>query len=167
MKLRVLWILVAAVLPETLRGDTLEGVVQVVGARVNAKVLLTSPKEPNGPHLCPGEIAKRVRKIPSMTVKAEGKWVNNDNQEKRCFHADSFIVTKGSSGRPVYVGILEKSQVEFVLKRDGGLPKISLVEVPEGLKKMVGKRVVLDLKELDIPTARVPAQRVVFYAEHP
>ncbi len=145
--------------------ESVEGVVQVVGARVNAKILLTAPKENSGPNLCAGDLAKRVKKVPAMTVKVIGTWKNEG--DKRCFQGDSFTITKGTSGRPAFTGILEKNASQFILKRESGAGDIALYEVPEGMKKLQGKRVVLDLKELDNPTSKSPAQRVVFYAEHP
>ncbi len=161
-----LFLIALLFVPQLSFAEDLEGVVQVVGARINVKVMLTKPKEDKGPHLCAGDIAKKVRKIPAMMVKVQGVWQDGKKIEDRCFKADSFVVTKATSGRKAYVGVFEKSEAKFLLKTPDKTA-VELVEVPEGLKKLVGKNVILDLKELDIPTAKEPVQRVVFYAEHP
>jgi hypothetical protein len=144
--------------------EDLEGVVLTVGTAVNREVMLTPPKTDKGPHLCASETMKRVGKLSGMTVRANGDWKGDG--AKKCFEASDFTVVKTSSGRDAVVGTLEAKDGGFAIGAANG-QTYTLAEVPGGLKKLVGQKVILDLKPLAGSTGAAGKYVVVSYGSHP
>ena len=146
-------------------GDSeIEGLVRVKGTSYTVKVHLTEKDNYKGHLLCSGEKARRIAKLSALTVKASGTWKSEGT--KRCFAVASFTVTKMASGRLAVVGLLEKSVNVFQINADHGT-SYRFDSVPDGLREMVGQRVILDVKTLGSRTNAEPSQRIVSYAKYP
>lgn len=147
--------------------DDVEGLVRVVGSAVNAKVILTPEKEYTGPALCRDEQSRKVGRLGGMIVKATGEMQQiGKDATKKCLKVQSFTVTKMANGRDAVVGTLSKKDAVFVITTEAG-KVYPLTELPDGLKGLDGKRVVVDLKTMESPGAKESASKVVSYAEMP
>lgn len=147
--------------------EDIEGVVRVSGSSINQKVLLSEASTFVGPTLCYGDVAKRVGRLTGMTVKASGEWqISKKSGEKTCIEAKSFVVTKVPNGRTAVVGTLGEKDGAFTLTGDDG-KETTLADVPDGMRKLAGKKVILDLKAMENPAAKEVPAKVVSYSEFP
>lgn len=166
MKARMLLVTGALLFAPAALGESLEGVVRTVGSALNQKVLVTPGSDFSGPQLCRDEEAKKISRLTSFTVKVDGAWKMTKEGKQDCFDAATYTVTKTLNGRPALVGVLSKEGSGFVVTATDG-SKHPLTEVPEGMKSMVGKKVILDLKPMDNPALKEAASKVVTYSEMP
>ena len=91
-----------------------------------------------------------------LVVKVTGDWQIKKNGDKKCFRPTDFKVLKMASGREPLVGLLAvKDGVYTVALEDHKI--IAISDVPPGLKKLVGQKVIVDVKSLD-GAAAVPLQ---------
>lgn len=147
--------------------DELVGHVLVVGSSINMRVQLTTKGEAVGPALCPNEIAKKIRKLLRLEVSVSGDWkMKKDGTTKDCLWAEDFKILRHSSGRPPFIGILEEEGSHFVIKGDDGKSS-KLSGITSGLKKLKGKKLILDLKPMDAPGQKDVSFKVVSYSEYP
>lgn len=142
----------------------IEGVVRVVGPAATAEVLLDPGSGNTGPTVCTSDLSKRIGKLTNYTVKVKGQWRLHKGK-KRCVVADDFAVTRAPSGRDAVIGILSEQNGSFALAAGDGKTH-ALANVPDGLKKLTGKKVILDLKSTDNPTVK-DEFKIVIYAEFP
>jgi hypothetical protein len=142
--------------------EDVTGIVRVVGSSINSEVLVGD----GGPNLCRNDVAKRMRRLTAMTATVSGDWQTKPNGDKKCFAATGFTVTKVSSGRDAVVGKLEQRSGAYVVTTDDGKAH-ALASAPDGLKKLVGQKVILDLKGMDSPAAKEATFNVVTYAAFP
>lgn len=149
-----------------LLADELTGHVLVVGSSVNMKVQLTEKSGSAGPSLCKNDVAAKVRKLLRLEVQVSGSWQLNKDGGKDCFAATGFKILRHSSGRAPFVGMLNEEGAHYVIKTEDG--KVSrLSEISSGLKKLKGRRVILDLKPMDAPGQKDVSFKVVAYSEYP
>ena len=146
--------------------EDIEGIVHVVGSAVSQKVILTEVSKGDGPAICHGDVGKRISHLTGMTVKATGDWLTNKSGEKYCVDVKDFVVLKLANGRMAVVGTLGERNGAFQVLGDNGKAR-SLVDVPDGLKKLSGKKVILDLKVIESPAAHEVPAKVVSYSEYP
>mgnify|MGYP006289596337 CR=1 FL=1 len=144
--------------------DEIEGVVRVVGPAATSELLLDPGSGAKGPSVCKSDLSKRISKLTNYTVKVKGAW-NLHKGKKRCVSPDTFTVTRAPSGRDAIVGILTEQSGSFTLAGNDGKTHV-LADVPDGLKKLTGKKVILDLKSTDNPAAK-DEFKIVIYSEFP
>ena len=144
--------------------DEIEGLVRVKGTSYTVKVQLTKKDEYKGHLLCSGETTRRIAKLSSFLVKASGAWTREG--KAKCFSVANFTVTKTASGRLAVVGTIEKTQNLFQINADHGV-SYRFDNIPEGLRELVGHRVILDVKTLGSRTDSEPSHRIVSYAKYP
>lgn len=146
--------------------EELTGHVLVVGSSVNMKVQLTEKNGSTGPSLCKNDVASKVKKLLRLEVRVSGNWQMNKDGGKDCFMASAFQILRHSSGRAPFIGMLIEDGANFVIKSDDG--KVSrLSEITAGLKKLKGRKVILDLKPMDAPGQKTASFKVVAYSEYP
>ncbi len=146
--------------------EDLEGTVTASGSGVNSRVFLAPAGAAEGPDLCASDVTKKVRRLGAMVVRASGAWKLSKKGEKSCFAATTFTVLKTSTGRDAAIGLLGRQGAGFVLTGDDG-KSLALDDVPGGLKKLEGHKVILDLKAMEGPSGKGAPYKVVSYAEHP
>jgi hypothetical protein len=150
----------------TARAEDVQGTVRVVGPAAVQKVILTEAGRNDGTAVCRNEVGKRVGRLTGMTVKVTGAWHLNKAGEKTCVDATDFTVLNLPNGRTAVVGTLGEKDGGFAVSADDGKVH-SLVDVPDGLKKLSGKKVILDLKVIESPAATSVPAKVVSYSEFP
>lgn len=143
----------------------IEGVVRVVGPAATAEVQLDPGSGNTGPVVCASDTSKRIGKLTGYTVSVRGIWQFKKNK-KQCLVPDDFAVKKASSGRPVVVGTLVQSRGLYSIDGVDG-KKHPLSEIPSGLKKLDGKKVILDLKPLENLATKQESYKVVTYSAFP
>ena len=149
------------------RADDVEGVARFVGSSVQSKLILEPADKSPYLTVCRGDIAKRIGRLSGMTFRVSGAWQLDKDGSKRCLEASSFVVTKMTNGRDAVVGVLSDKGGQFQVTSDDGKANM-LADAPDGLKKLVGKKVILDLRTIESPSAtRESASKVVSYAEFP
>lgn len=147
-------------------GQKLEGQVRVYGTVAESRVVLTAPGEIKGPRLCSGDTAKRMVALESMTVAVTGEWKSGEGKAK-CFDPVGLKILKTSLGHDAVVGKLDKNaDGSFQVTGDDGKPLV-LGDVPDGLRKLSGKTVILDVKPLASPTTKTPGYKTISYMEMP
>ncbi len=144
--------------------NEVSGIVKVVGSAYNAKTVLTNSDGKEQKSLCRDETGKKINRLSGMTVTAAGTW-DNKNQNDPCFPVSSFQIDKTTSGRKPLVGTLTKAGADFVLIDDDGA-KHPLERVSSGLKEMLGRKVIVDVKPL-AKAAGAQSWKVVSYSEYP
>jgi hypothetical protein len=144
--------------------ESISGLIKVVGSAYNAKVVLTDLDGKNQQDLCRDESGKKIGRLSGMTITASGKWDAKDPKE-RCFAASFFEIDKASSGRKPLVGTLNQKGTDFVLDTGDG-QQHTLDGLSSGLKGMVGKKVIVDVKQLK-GAQGVESSKVVSYSEYP
>lgn len=146
--------------------EDVEGLVKAAGSAATARTFLTPDGSETGTQLCSGDIAKGLRRLGGMTVKVSGDWKMDKKGEKSCFEPTEFAILKVTSGREAIVGMLSQKDGAYVVTGPDGKVH-ALGDVPGGLKKLDGQKVILDIKPLNSPTAKEAAFKVVTYAAHP
>jgi copper chaperone CopZ len=145
--------------------DEIEGVVRVVGPSATAEIQLDPGSGNKGPAVCRGDVAKRIGKLTGYTVKVKGPWQLRKGK-KQCVTPDEFTVTKASSGRAAIVGTLSQTSGSYTLASvDGKTHPLS--DIPSGLKKLDGKKVIVDLKPSENPATKEATYKVVTYSAFP
>lgn len=144
--------------------EGVEGVVKVVGSALARKVMINTTDGAKY-RLCDNDIAKKVSRLTGMTVQVSGDWQLR-NEEKYCLTANVFSVKKVSSGRDALVGILVHTDGGYEVKGDSGKVHV-FSQVPDGLKKLVDKKVIIDMKPMNTPAAQGTAYSVVTYSLYP
>ncbi len=166
MHTKILGFMLGLVLAPSALAEDVEGVVRLVGSAIEQRTILAEAAGGNGPTVCRGDVQKRIGRLTGMTVRVSGEWQLGKDGAKKCVDASAFTVKKLSNGREAVVGTLAEKGGVFQVTADDGNMK-ALAEVPDGLKKLSGKKVILDLKTVDSPTAKEPTSKVVSYAELP
>ncbi len=142
--------------------DQMQGLVRVTGNAPFKQVTLTKPSEFVGTMLCPGDKAKRIMNLESLVVKV---WGNpKEIGAVKCFDIGSFTALKTPAGNDAIVGSLQEKEGAVVLIAEDGRT-MKLANVPDGLRNMLGKKVVIDVKPQSTLTSG-PFQ-AVYYAEFP
>jgi hypothetical protein len=153
---------------EQVLADQVQGLIRLSGTAVAKQVAITKETEFSGTNLCPGDKAKRLIALESMIVKV---WGNTREQNgSKCFDVGSFSVLKTPAGREAIVGTLTQHDGVFQITTDDGR-SMRLVSVPDGLKAMAGKKVIVDLKSVEAPESTqeltTSGFKAVYYAEFP
>ena len=143
-----------------LHGSEIEGVVRALGSAANAQIFLTQNRK-KGEAVCQNATSKLIGRLVGMTIKGQGQW-QGENQRK-CFSLESFEVTKVSSGRQAWVGVLQHKNGSFYLKQGDGVSH-DLGSIPDGLKSMIGEKVILDRKIIGSQTSN---WRIVTFSRYP
>lgn len=164
---KVILLLILPLFSRTVIADELVGHVLVVGSSINMRVELTAKGQSTGPALCSNEVAKRIRKLLRLEVSVTGDWrMKKDGKTKDCLWAEDFKILRHSSGRPPFIGLLQDEGSHFVIKGDDGKSS-KLSGISSGLKKLKGKKLILDLKPMDAPGQKDVSFKVVSYSEYP
>lgn len=144
--------------------EDVEGVVKVMGSALARKVMINASDNAKY-RLCDNEVAKKVSRLTGMTVRVSGDWQVRKN-ENYCLTANLFAVKKVSSGRDALVGVLVHTDDGYEVKSDGGKVHV-FRQVPDGLKKLVDKKVIIDMKPMNSPAAQGSSYSVVTYSLYP
>jgi hypothetical protein len=143
--------------------EPIEGVVRLVGSGANATTVISDSKGVELVSLCKGKSAEQLASIAGMTVAAE---VDGSQVAANCRQLTSFSVVKTGSGRPAFVGTLKETKEGFALDSDDGQSR-PLQTVPKGLRKLIGKKVIVDLRSMSSPALKNESWKVVSYAPFP
>jgi hypothetical protein len=143
--------------------EPIEGVVRLVGSGANATTVISDPKGVELVTLCKGKPAEQLAAIAGMTVAAD---VAGNQVAANCRQLTSFSVIKTGSGRPAFVGTLKETKEGFALDSDDGQSR-PLQTVPKGLRKLIGKKVIVDLRSMSSPALKNESWKVVSYAPFP
>ena len=128
--------------------------------------LVTNPKEKEGPKLCASDLEMSIRHLTGLTVRVTGQWRLSKAGDKECFEAQDFTILSCSSGRSPVVGLLVREGDYFkVIRVDGS--EVQLKDLPDGLKSMIGRKVILDIKAMSSTTVVDAAKVVVEYRLYP
>ena len=146
--------------------EEFEGAIRNSGSSVNQTVELVSDQGKTTQKLCLDAGASRVKKLTGLTIRVTGDWKLNKAGEKQCLELKSFKIVKHTSGRVPLVGVLEQENGVYVVAGEDG-KKQPLGEVSSGLKRLAGKKVILDVKPLDVSGDKSAALKVVTYGEYP
>jgi hypothetical protein len=144
--------------------EKIEGVVRVAGGGLSQEIQLLGEGDEKSTVLCENDLVFRIKKLAAMTIQVNGSWVQLKQSPKKCFSASEFRVLKHISGREALVGILSKSKNTYAVKGDDGKDHL-ISEVPAGLAKLEGKKVILDV--MSITTSSKKSLKVVSYGEYP
>jgi hypothetical protein len=147
-------------------GEELEGQIRNSGSGANQQVELVGNQGKTAQKLCGDDGATRVKRLTGMTLKVTGEWKLNKAGERQCLALTGFTIVKHTSGRSPLVGVLQNENGVYVVAGEDGKKKV-LGEVSSGLKKLAGKRVILDVKPLDASTDKSAVLKVVTYGEYP
>jgi len=153
--------------------NSLTGIIRVVGSAYNSKVVISkeSGSDQGQTSFCKGEVAKKLGRLSGMTLKVTGSWVERNigrgkkARTKRCFFVSQFTIEKGSNGRKPLVGVLSKIDSSYQVKTEDGTSH-NLERVTTGLKELVGKKVIVDVKPLSGATGE-KSWKVVSYSAYP
>ena len=154
----------AVLISQTGFADQLSGLVRVSGSAPFRQVTITKETEFSGPSVCPGDQAKRLVALESMVIKVWGTHQNKNGTE--CFDVGSFSVVKTPAGRPAVVGVLRKINEKYQLVTEGG-KTLNIVDMPDALKNLGDKKVILDLKAVEAEGLVASGYSTVYYAEFP
>jgi hypothetical protein len=142
--------------------DQLSGLVRITATGPFKQVTLTRPNEFSGTMLCPGDKAKRIMTLESLVVKVWGS--SKEIGSVKCFEIGSFTVLKTPSGKDAVVGVIQQKGGVFQITTEDSRV-LKLVDVPDSLKDLVGKKVIADLRSDANLTAGVA--QAVYYSEFP
>ena len=132
--------------------DQIEGVVRAAGRPLEPQTMITPESDDLGPELCDSVLVQRIRRLTPLVVKVIGHWQTKKNGDKKCFIPTEFKVLRMASGREPLVGLLAlKDGVYTVALDDHKIIEIS--DVPSGLKKLVGQKVIVDVKTPEVAAA--------------
>ena len=146
--------------------EDFEGIVRLVGSAYSATTTLTDASGKQAVNFCTDDESRRLSRLTGMTVKASGDWQEATKNKVRCVKLTAFEVLKASSGRDAVVGVLSQEGADFaVTTGDGSKRKLS--RVPKGLRKMLGKKVIIDVKPMGSPSTKSESWKVVTYAPYP
>jgi hypothetical protein len=143
------------------------GVVRMLGSAMNMTVTLSNRDgDVKNIPLCRNGLDKRIGRLGGMTVEAHGHWeLEAQTSTGNCFAADTFIVTKTTTGGHPVVGMLSHKGDDYILTTDDG--KIhKLNKISKGLISLAGKKVIVDLRPLSDPKEQME-YKVVTYSEYP
>ncbi|MEZ4743598.1 MAG: hypothetical protein R3B45_14330 [Bdellovibrionota bacterium] len=149
----------------------IEGHIKVVGSAYNARSVLIKEEDGNKQqyNFCKDSISKKIGQLSGMMLTVKGHWKEYkgkaSKKSKKCFLAQSFQIKEMSSGRKPLVGILNKDASHYSLTDEDGSAH-RLDKLTDGLKKLVGKKVIIDVKMLGNGTGG-SSYRVVSYALYP
>ena len=159
-------VMLAGGVPFQALGETLEGIVHVAGNALSTEVLLTEKGSYKGPNLCRTAEAKRIGQIAGMRVRVGGSWQLRSDGSKRCFEPQSFKVLRTTRGQKPVVGVLSKHKGSYVITEAAGkVHRFS--QIPEGLKRLTGEKVILEVSPLNHPASNEAAAQVVSYTPFP
>ena len=147
--------------------DEVQGLVRITGNAAAQTVMVTPPGEFKGPEICRGDGAARVSHLESMVVKVTGDWKNPPDVINKCLEPKDIDVQKTTLGHDATVGqlVADKSGSYAVKGTDGKTTPLG--EIPDGLKKLVGKKVILDLHQMPNPALKDAGSVVTSYSEFP
>lgn len=169
MKFRLLtsgmYLMVLTACTPTVYGQSgaLEGKLRSTGSEGNT-VATVQTADGKSQDLCSGAVSKRIARLSGMKVRVQGAVKGGKGE---CFEATEFTVTDTGSGREALVGTLGEDSGGFYVQKDDGSRR-ALDKVPPGLRKYVGKKVIIDVKPVDgNKEADSRSLRVVTYSEFP
>jgi hypothetical protein len=154
------------VLAAQARAEDLSGVIVVAGPEASAATMLAPPQDTQGPTLCPSDNVRRLRHLSGMTAATKGGWQLSPAGQKTCFDVTEFTITKLASGRDAVVGVLKRHGAGFDIVGDGG-KVLFLSEITDGLRKLEGLKVIVELRPSQGPTAHEATFKVVSFALFP
>lgn len=157
----VAFVLAAIVTPPEASARNVEGVVKVVGSVVNARVILMPSGGGKPTTLCTDATGQCIRKLAGMTLKV----AVTPQAEGKCLKAQEFSVLKTTSGRAAIVGVLRQQQGATFVEEGSG-KKHPIARMTPGLREIIGKKAIFDLKANATGSSAV-GHRVVSYALHP
>lgn len=143
-----------------------EGLVRVSGSGLNTETVLTPEKEFQGTKLCGSDLERRMHHLAALVVHVTGDWQLNRRGEKRCLDVKDFKVLRMTSGRDAVIGMFSTKDGAFLVTGDDG-KAITLKDVPDGMKKLDGQKIIVDLKPVENPVAKETSQVVVTYQPFP
>jgi len=146
--------------------EEFEGQIRNSGSSVNQIVELVGDQGKNIQKLCFDEGAIRIKKLTGMTLRVNGEWKLNKAGQRQCLQLKSFTIVKHTSGRTPVVGVLQNDNGVYQVAGEDG-KKQTLGEVSSGLKRLTGKKVILDVKPLDASGDKSAVLKVVTYGEYP
>ena len=151
-------------------GEAVEGVVQIQGSALKSITFVasgvSSGDKKEGPRLCSSAEEQRIRHLTDLTVRVNGEWRVAKTGEKECFDARDYTVLKASSGREALTGMLSRSETGYVLESADGR-RLVFQDIPDGLKGLVGSKVVVDVKSIASRQAAEATKVVVSYRPLP
>ena len=148
------------------KAESLEGIVRNSGSGVNQVVEVVVGKAVIGDRLCPGEVSARVKKLSGMTLEFSGDWKIGKSGDRQCFEVKAFNIKRHLSGRPPLVGVLRDDAGTFSIVTEDGKQHL-LGNASSGLKKLKGKKVILDIKPFDASGEQESTLKVISYAPYP
>jgi hypothetical protein len=148
------------------RSESLEGIVRNSGSGVNQVVEVVVAKATNGDRLCPGEVSARIKKLSGMTLEISGDWKIGKSGDRQCFEVQGFHIKRHLSGRPPLVGTLKDDAGTYAVVTEDGKKHV-LGDASSGLKKLAGKKVILDIKSFDATGEQSSNLKVISYAAYP
>jgi len=142
----------------------IQGIVRVAGSGLSQEIQILQGENDKPSVLCPNDVAGRVKMLSAMTVQVSGIWKLDKQGQRSCLDSSEFRVLKHISGREPFVGIFLKGKDGFFIKSEDGREHL-IPEVPKGLGKMEGKKVIIDGKFMTTSNRKV--LKVVSYGEYP
>ena len=149
---------------EIARGDEISGILKILGTNVNAEVNLTNTNTKEASPLCRGPFSTRMGRLTGMTVKISGTWIER-NSKQRCLDGVEVAILTTGSGRKPIVGILHAESGHFsIVDKDSTTHKLE--KIPPGLKKLLGRAVIVDVKSIEaLKSGATTSWRVISYSE--
>lgn len=146
--------------------EEIEGVIRNSGSGVNQMVEVVPGKATGGQRLCTHEGALHVKKLSGMTLQITGDWKMDKAGKRQCFAPSAFKIRRHISGRPPLVGVVNVEEAVFVLTDEDGKKHV-LGEVSAGLRKLAGKKVILDVKPIVASSQQESLLKVISYSTYP
>ena len=146
--------------------EEIAGAVRLFGSALQSQTLVVSAQEQAEIRLCPSETEQRIRHLTDLRVVVTGTWQLTKQGERDCFVPKAFSVTKVASGRDAIVGVLSRQGDYYAVKADDGR-ETKLMTVPDGLRSLVGQRVILDVRSMGSSLAVDAPKVVVSYQSSP
>jgi hypothetical protein len=145
-------------------GETVKGRVRNSGVGIVQSVHLIDEETASDRSLCAGDVSGKVKKLSGMVIEVEGLVKKRPNGNSECFDAIGFRIIRNISGRAPLIGLLKvENDVVSVVSEDGVAHILN--EVSSGLKKLVGKKVILDVRSNESGDSK--GLKVISYSSFP
>ena len=150
-----------------LQAEVLTGTVYVTGSALRTATHIDVDHRGDGPRLCPCDLDNRIRRLGDLKVQVVGTWQLLKDGVRDCFAPKSYRVIAMVGGRDAAVGKLSTNAdgTYTLTAADGAL--VSLVDLPQHLREMMGEQVILDLKPMGNPAVKEVNRVVVSYRHYP
>jgi hypothetical protein len=146
-------------------GEQIIGRIMLKGNAKFATVQLVKPGEHKGPVVCKNEVASKIKRLSNMQIKITGDWKNKDTP-KSCFEGTEFEVLTTPTGKPAVVGVISKTDSGYQLVALDG-KTYGFKKLPGGLRGLVGKKVIVGMKQMTSPGSLTGGHKVVSYSAFP